>query len=118
MPKMHDRHKRRNQSSAAVHGGARSIGDLLNRNGPVLSRIGDQSARQAFWRGWLQARLPAALAARISGVIARDGVLTVFAESAAWSARLRYAIEELDAPVREADPDIRRLALKVLPRKS
>ncbi len=118
MPKMHDRHKRRSRSSAAVHGGARSIGDLLNRNGPVLSRIGDQSARQAFWRGWLQARLPAALAARITGVVARDGALTVFAESAAWSARLRYALEELDAAVREADPDIRRLVVKVMPRQA
>lgn len=117
MPKMTHRHKRKNQSSAAGHSGARSIRDLLTRSVPVLSRIGDQSARQAFWRSWLAAHLPAELATRITGVVEREGALTVFAESAAWSARLRYALQELDGQVREADSNIKRVAVKVLPGK-
>lgn len=117
MPKMTDRHKRKNQSSAPGHSGARSIGDLLNRGTPALSRIGDLSARQAFWRSWLAVRLPAELAGRVSGVVERDGALTLFAESAAWSARLRYALEELGAAVREADPGILEVKVRVLPRR-
>ena len=117
MPKMTHRHKRKNQSSAAGHGGVRSIRDLLTRSAPVLSRIGDQSARQAFWRSWLAAHLPAELAGRITGVVEREGALTVLAESAAWSARLRYALQDLDREVREADPNIKRVTVKVLPGK-
>lgn len=117
MPKMPHRHKRKNRSPAGGHSGARPIGDLLNRRAPVLSRISDQSARQAFWRGWLASHLPKGLADRITGVVEREDALTVFAESAAWSARLRYAIEELGKPLREADPNIRRVTVKVLPGK-
>lgn len=80
--------------------------------------MGDLAARQAFWRSWLEARLGAELAGRITGVLERDGRLTVFAESAAWSARLRYALEELDRAVREADPNIKQVAVRVMPGKS
>lgn len=116
MPNMTHRHKRKNQRSAAGHNGTRSVGDLLNRRHiPVLSRITGQSARQAFWRDWLAVHLPAGLAGRITGIVEREGTLTVFAESAAWSARLRYAMEELGAAVREADPHIERVVVKVMP---
>ncbi|HVY79772.1 MAG TPA: hypothetical protein VG994_02225 [Steroidobacteraceae bacterium] len=41
----------------------------------------------------------------------------IFAESAAWSARLRYAIAELDADIRRANPAIRSVSVRVLPRR-
>lgn len=117
MPKMTHRHKRKNQSSAPGHSGVRSIGDLLNRGAPILSRIGDQRARQSFWRDWLLAHLPAELAPRITGAVERDGALTVFADSAAWSARLRYALQELDTQLRAADANIKRVVVRVMPGK-
>jgi predicted nucleic acid-binding Zn ribbon protein len=95
----------------------RSIKHLLAR-APVLSPIADLGARQAFWLSWLGARLPENLAARVTGTVQRGGLLTVFAESAAWSARLRYALQELDAALREADPNIKRVSVKVMPGKS
>lgn len=116
MPKMHQRHKRKTRSSATGHTGARPIGHLLAR-APVLSSIQDQAARQASWRGWLKSNLPAQLAGRVTGVVERDGLLTVFAESAAWSARLRYALHDLDRAVRAADPNIKRVTVRVMPGK-
>lgn len=95
----------------------RSIKHLLART-PVLSPIADLGARQAFWLSWFGARLPGELAGRVTGTVQRGGLLTVFAESAAWSARLRYALQELDAAVREADPNIKRVSVKVMPGKS
>ena len=95
----------------------RSIKHLLART-PVLSPIADLGARQAFWLSWLRARLPAQLAGQVTGAVQRGGLLTVFAESAAWSARLRYALQELEGALREADPNIKRVAVKVLPPKS
>jgi len=81
-----------------------------------LTRLTDQTARQAFWRGWLEKHLPADLMRRLSGVVERDQTLVIFAESAAWSARLRYAIQELEPEIRDCEPAIAHVAVRVLPR--
>jgi hypothetical protein len=93
-----------------------SVKDLLARSVPVLSQAAGHSSRQAFWRPWLEARLDPAIAARISGITERDGNLVIFADSPAWSARLRYAVQELQGQIREAQPDIREVTVRVLPR--
>jgi hypothetical protein len=97
---------------------AHSVKDLLARSVPILSQAADQIARQAFWRPWLEAHLPAELAPRITAISERDGNLVVFAHSSAWSARLRYALQELDRQIREAQPDIKEVTVKVMPRAS
>jgi hypothetical protein len=85
---------------------------------PILSQAADQTARQAFWRPWLEAHLPPGLAPRITAITERDGNLVVFADSPAWSARLRYALQELDAQVRTASPDINEVSVRVMPRSA
>ena len=97
---------------------AHSVKDLLARAVPVLSKAADQTARQAFWRPWLETHLPPELPPRISGITERDGSLVVFADSPAWSARLRYALHELTPQLREAQPDIREVTVRVLPRSA
>mgnify|MGYP001077708575 CR=1 FL=1 len=94
-----------------------SVKDLLARAGtPVLTRLTDQAARQAAWRRWLEAHLPPQAASRLSGVVERDDTLVVFTESAAWSARVRYALAEIEDELRSAHPGIRRVTVRVLPR--
>jgi len=39
----------------------------------------------------------------------------IFAESAVWSARLRYAAHELEAQIRAAQPGITQITVRVLP---
>jgi len=97
---------------------AHSVKDLLARAVPILSQAADQRARQAFWRPWLQSRLPPELPPRITGITERDGNLVVFADSPAWSARLRYALQELLGQIREAQPDIKEVTVRVLPRQA
>jgi predicted nucleic acid-binding Zn ribbon protein len=104
--------------SGSVSQPAHSVKDLLTRAVPVLSQAADQSARQAFWRPWLESHLPPELAPQITGITERDGTLTVFAASSAWSARLRYAMLELSGHIREAQPDITEVTVRVLPRRS
>ena len=94
-----------------------SVKDLLTRHVPGLTRITDQAARQNFWSAWLSAHLPAEIHSRISGVSARDGTLVVFAETAAWSARLRFAVVELEPAIRAADPQLTDIRVRVLPRR-
>ena len=94
-----------------------SVKELLKRPGvSPLARLTDQAARQAAWRRWLEARLPSQAALRLSGVVERDDTLVVFTDSSAWSARLRYALAEIEAELRSAHPGIRRVSVRVLPR--
>src|SRR5262249_39797621 len=75
---------------------AHSVKDLLARRVPVLTQITQQASRQNYWNDWLSAHLPQEISPRISGVTERDGTLVIFAENAVWSARLRYAVLELE----------------------
>ncbi len=82
----------------------------------MLTRLTEQAARQNLWSEWLSAQLPAEIHARISGVNERDGRLVVFAESAAWCARLRFALIELEGALRAAHPLVQSIQVRVLPR--
>ena len=99
-------------TSTKVH----SVKDLLARRAPGLTRITAHATRQYFWSCWFSARLPPEICPRLSGISERDGILTIFAESAAWSARLRYAVLELEREIRAADPSLLSIEVRVLPR--
>ena len=108
----HPMRSRTGPISSRVH----SVKDLLARRAPSLMRVTAQSARQDFWSCWLSDHLPAELRARVSGITERTGNLVIFAESAAWSARLRYAVLELEHEIRAADPAVTAVKVRVLPR--
>jgi hypothetical protein len=93
-----------------------SVKDVLARLTPTLTRVSDQAGRQSFWRKWLAERLPAELLPRLSGVVEREGALVIFAESAAWCARLRFAVQEIEAQIRASQPDIQQISVRVLPK--
>jgi hypothetical protein len=97
---------------APVH----SVKELLARRVPALTRVTAQASRQNFWNGWLATHLPPQIRPKVSGVTERDGTLVIFAETAAWSARLRYAILELEGEIRAADPALTDIEVRVLPR--
>ena len=93
-----------------------SVKDLLARVVPGLTRVTDQVSRQNHWLEWLSEHLPAEIHARISGVTEQRGTLVVFAESPTWSARLRYAVLELEPDIRAAGPEVTSVEVRVLPR--
>ncbi len=93
-----------------------SVKDLLRSSGFALNRVSDQAQRQQFWDQWLRDHLEYALHRRISGISEQDGKLTVFAESAAWSARLRFALAELETQIQSAAGTVRSVSVRVLPR--
>jgi hypothetical protein len=123
MPNMARRNKRdgvRLKPTAAANSTRKphSVKDLLAQLTPALRRVSDQAARQDFWRAWLAAHLPAELLAHLSGIVERDDLLVVFAESAAWSARLRYALKDLETQLRASRPEIQQIAVRVRPKES
>ena len=121
MPKKMSRNKRGSSllrtatAPGSSHG--HSVKELLARKAPSLTRVTDHAQRAARWRAWLTEHLPPELRPRISGVVERGATLVVFAESAAWSARLRYAVIELEAAIRAASPDVTAISVRVLPRR-
>jgi hypothetical protein len=95
-----------------------SVKDVLARLTPTLTRVSKQVSRQEHWKTWLAAHLPADITTRLSGVVEREGTLVIFAESAAWSARLRYAVLELEAQIKVVGPEIQQISVRVLPKTS
>ena len=93
-----------------------SVKDLLQRPAFALTRVSQQASRQQFWDQWLQEHLGAQLHARISGITEQQGQLVIFAESAAWSARLRFAVAELEAQMLAAAEQVTSVSVRVLPR--
>jgi len=120
MPKKMRRNKRGNASMRSRTGLAahsvHSVKELLARRAPGLMRITAQSARQDFWSCWLSERLAPEICAKVSGVSAHGATLVIFAETSAWSARLRYALLELEHEMRAADPTLIAIKVRVLPR--
>ncbi|HEX8783538.1 MAG TPA: DciA family protein [Steroidobacteraceae bacterium] len=95
---------------------AHSVKELLARRVPTLTRVTAQASRQNFWNQWLSTHLPPEIRPRVTGVTEREGTLVIFAETAAWSARLRYAVLELEREIRAADPALTDIEVRVLPR--
>jgi hypothetical protein len=82
----------------------------------MLKRVSDQAARQSFWSQWLAQHLPPELTARLTGVVERDDTLVIFTESAAWSARLRFVLQDLEGPLKQAQPTIQHVSVRVMPK--
>jgi Dna[CI] antecedent, DciA len=120
MPKKTRRNKRGKGrlGHSATSLGARidSVKALLEHGTPGLKRVTAQLARARFWSGWLEQHMPAELTARLSGVAEHNGTLVIFAESAAWSARLRFAVLELESAIRAEDAAIENIKVRVRPR--
>ena len=104
-----------------------SVKDLLSRalpaaapGGPNLTRVTHQASAQVkrrdAWKSWFEAHLPPDITGKISEIVEREGVLAIYAESAAWSARLRYAVLEVESQLRQAHPAITEISVRVLPR--
>jgi len=73
-----------------------------------------QSQRE--WQKWLASELPAEAVAHLSGVVERGDTLVVFTESAAWSARVRYAVAEIEALIKKECVGIQKVVVRVMPR--
>jgi hypothetical protein len=94
---------------------AHSVKDLLTRSVPHLTRVTEGAERGEFWRIWLSEHLPAELGQHVSGAAEREATLTVFADSSAWSARLRFALAELEPEILAAG-SLAQVRVRVLPR--
>lgn len=93
-----------------------SVKDLLQRSTPVLAGLQREALRQRDWLQWVQRELPQELASHVTGVVEQPGALVIFAESAAWGVRLRYAAPQLLSAMGRAPLNINEVRVRVVPR--
>jgi hypothetical protein len=116
MPNKIKRNKRHSTRLRRLHPRSDSVKDLLARAHPALARLSEQAARQELWRRWLAMHLPREAVEHVSGVVERDDTLVIFTSSAAWSARVRFAVAEIEEQLKRAHPAIADVAVRVLPK--
>jgi hypothetical protein len=110
----------RNRSARASYGKSHStIKDLL-RQGPKLRELAARLPEQHSWVQWLRELLPAELGPHIVNAVPRslaaDGgrsELVVFADSAAWCSRLRYALVGIEEQIIARDAAVQRIRVRV-----
>jgi hypothetical protein len=93
-----------------------SVKELLQRSTQVLTGLQREALRQRDWLQWVQRELPQDLAGHVTGVTEQSGELVIFAESAAWGVRLRYAAPQLLAAMGAAQVNIAGVRVRVVPR--
>jgi hypothetical protein len=120
MPKKMSRNKRGSRSSRNLTPSRalrlHSVKDLLTKKSALLTQVSQHALRQNHWEKWLASHLPEPLAAHVSAVSERSHALVIFAQSAAWAARLRYAIADLEQQIRAHDAALTAIEVRVLPR--
>ncbi len=93
-----------------------SVKDLLQRATPVLAGLQREALRQRDWLQWVRRELPPDLADHVTGVAETAGELVIFAESAGWGVRLRYAAPQLLEAMSAARMKISGVRVRVVPR--
>jgi len=58
------------------------------------------------------------LANKVNGCTHDSGRITVIAESAAWAARMRFALADAEVEIRKQVPGFRELAVRVRPSRA
>ena len=76
-----------------------------------------QLGAQRQWLDWLAGALPGELGSQLVYAVQRGPELTVLTSTAAWSARVRFALVELEDRIRARAPDIVKISVRVAPAK-
>ena len=100
------------QTGLACNIKPKSVNDLLISRGG-LRRIAAAIPLQKSWAEWVRGRVGTELAAHIVNAVPNNGQLVVFADSAAWGTRLRYALAAMQADVTNRDATISSASVRV-----
>ena len=84
---------------------------------PLLQEVARQGAAASTCSVTVKQCLPDELAQHVQRVRLQQGRLVVMTESAAWAARLRYAVADAEARIRTAHPEVTTIAIKVSPQR-
>jgi Dna[CI] antecedent, DciA len=90
----------------------KSINELLT-NRSSLRRITASLPVQQSWADWLRGAVAVELAGHIVSAVPKNAELVVFADSAAWGSRLRYALAAMQSDIAARDSAISHTTVRV-----
>jgi hypothetical protein len=90
----------------------KSINELLT-NRSSLRRITASLPGQQSWADWLRGAVAVELAGHIVSAVPKNAELVVFADSAAWGSRLRYALAAMQSDIAARDSAISHTTVRV-----
>jgi len=91
-----------------------SVDNIMKNQGWLQGLQRARDAQQT-WRAWFTDALPQELRSSVVNVLQKGPELVVLAASAAWSARLRFAVAALEPQVQARSPDIVKVSVRVSP---
>ncbi|HET9863520.1 MAG TPA: DciA family protein [Steroidobacteraceae bacterium] len=94
----------------------RSVGDLITARLPSLAESAPQTSKSSEWHVAVMKALGPELANKVNRCSLDAGRVTVVADSAAWAARMRFALADLAPRLQELVPGFRELAVRIRPR--
>jgi hypothetical protein len=100
-----------------ARGPVQTVSGIMKEQG-WMKNLQQVRTQQQQWLEWFRASLPDELSAAIVNVVRKGGELTLLATSAAWSARLRFALDPLLATLKERSPDIVKIRVRVIPQSA
>jgi hypothetical protein len=80
---------------------------------PGLRRLAARIPAQQSWLQWLRETVTAELAGHIVSAVPKNGQLVVFADSAGWGTRLRYALAAMQPDIAARDSAIADTTVRV-----
>jgi hypothetical protein len=92
------------------------VKDLLAKAGITSKGVAQFAEQQDKWLARLRETLDPALCEHIIGTGFDAGTLTVYVETAAWSARLRYALAERLPALRALDGTLQNVNVRLRPK--
>jgi hypothetical protein len=90
----------------------KSINELLS-NQSNLQRITASIPVQQSWAEWLRGAVATELAGHIVSAVPKNDELVVFADTAAWGTRLRYALSAMLSDITGRDAALARITVRV-----
>jgi hypothetical protein len=99
---------------ARLGGPVQGLDSIMKKQG-WLQDLERKLGAQRQWLDWLSEALPAELRGQLVYAVQRGPELTVLTTSAAWSARVRFAVVELEDRIRARQPDIVKITVRVAP---
>ena len=109
--------KRPHRDKQAVRPGAapRTVGDLISARLPTLAKRASARPGESEWQVAVMKALGPDLANKVNGCSLDSGRITVNAESAAWAARMRFALADAESAIARLVPGFRELKVRVRP---
>lgn len=114
MPKSSNRDKSRIRRGFSP----RTVGDLISARLPSLVESAPQTSDRSEWHVAVMKALGPELANKVNRCSLASGRVTVVVDSAAWAARMRFALADLDPQLRQLVPGFRELTVRIRPPKT